>query len=225
VAVDATPAAGATRLGSSITTATQLLNVDPANIVGELENIELRSTDDWEPADKFFDKKIIASGKQGGLIVVLSLSTGGAGAEMENEPGDDEYYFIALTMNGLWHQPVLHAIGRSLGLGVEYDQAGSELLEPDTSEGQPIFELNLLYYASLPSGSPDNTFKWYPAMSALEQVASLTVHAHIGNSNDRDVRQAPFAQFINSVELYEGGGKFRTKVYRSAQYHFLVGPN
>lgn len=132
---------------------------------------------------------------------------------------NDKYYFIATTLDNRYEQVILRALMRVWGLGDEFELAGSDFLEPSKEIGSTINFVypNLFYTESANLMTPLNTdFKWNTFFTSFS-TSNIPVHPHPGSINDPDraIPETPLA--LKTIELWEGGGGFRTNVYRASR--------
>lgn len=151
------------------------------------------------------------------LVVLLPPNTNPNGGEYEHEaPSNSEYYFVATTQNGHWHQVVLRAIAAQLGLADEFERTGTEWIEPVERLDKVSSHLNVLYLPTLPLLNRDLP-GWRSMISPAFQNAALSVHPHNGGVETPDNTTSPHPTMPDTIELWEGSGGFHTKMYRSAQ--------
>lgn len=131
---------------------------------------------------------------------------------------DDKFYFVATTLNGWYEQVAIRGMARMVGLGDEFDLNGAANLVPDPEMGETInTQFPNLFYTTTPGSMAGNNggFKW---MGLFPQgaTAPITVHPHpsSGSTADRNLPAIPFS--YKTIEMWEGGGNYRTKVYRTA---------
>lgn len=131
---------------------------------------------------------------------------------------DEQYYYIATTIDGYYEQVILRSLCKILGLGDEFELEGTDYLEPDEEMGESINLVfpNLFYTTTPQNVNPLNEdFKWGNLFTAFDTV-SVPVHTHPGPINDPDRSLPPIPFSYKSIELWEGGCGFRKNVYRSA---------
>lgn len=137
--------------------------------------------------------------------------------ELENQT-ENQYYFVATTLENFYEQVILRALFKILGLGDEFDLSGTEYLEPNEEIGVTIDAMypNLLYSTDAANIKPtDENFKWNVLFTSFN-TSSVPVHPHPGAANtpDRTFPSIPFS--YKTIELWEGGGGYRKKIYRAA---------
>lgn len=188
---------------------------------GELVNAAVtaetvRDTGADVPLSEYCVTSSVPVGLKSTLIVVLLPSLPAPGAEVERIPGSDDVYFIATTQTGMWHQVVLRAVCKIIGLQDEFEVAGPAFLEPTTKEErfQPFYNVQYLSIPPLTNGSPA---KWRSLFGPAAQSSPASVHPRTGNVAvpDNTINATPTTP--DRVEYFEGAAGFRTKVYRSAK--------
>ena len=175
-------------------------------------------------------------GLTGALVVVLTpaLTTQGGAVSGELDftptipptPGQGTIPFIATSIDGQWHQVVLRKIGELLGLGPEDSLPGPNFAAPDlaTAVGLDTYP-NLAVFINRsgstrsigapPAEPPQAAFKWFALLPAAQRSSALRVVPHPGPPDQPDY-SLPAKKTVGRIALYEGGGGYRTKVYRSA---------
>lgn len=136
--------------------------------------------------------------------------------ELESK-NQDEYYFVATTLENFYEQVILRALFKILGLGDEFDLSGTDYLEPEQEVGAAIDAMypNLLYVPNTTNISPQNeSFKWNVLFTTFN-TTSMVTHPHPGaiSTPDRTFPTIPFS--YKTIELWEGGGGYRKKIYRA----------
>ena len=167
----------------------------------------------------FFDKGPLASsGKSSTLIVLLlpPISAEASTIATENTPGENDYPFVATTTNNFWYQIVLRSLASRLGLGDEYELSGDENLAP-TKRNLDAPNFNLQYLDSAPTSNKDPRFKWRQYFSIGEKILPAVVHPRAGDTSvpDNTIDTVPVS--YSSIQFWEGGGGYRTEIYRSAK--------
>jgi hypothetical protein len=153
------------------------------------------------------------------LVIILLPHSANLNAECEIYT-DENYHSVATTMDGYAEQIVLRGIAKSIGLGDEFDLAGIDYEAPTFEQACLLESMypNLTYYPDnvFPNPSIDDDFKWRQTFpSSFNQ--SLIPNLHIGNVAIPDRNLAIIETSFDQIELWEGGGGYRTKVFRSAQ--------
>lgn len=157
----------------------------------------------------------LTMGTTGAVVALLVPPIAGkpATAETESVPSAGDYHFVACTTNNLWHQVVLRTIGRVMGLGDEWELDGSDFLAPASRRDIPY--INLQYFAAPPTTNRDKMMKWRSYLSLVDRIQPPVVHAKVNlAAADNTIDAVPVAP--STIEYWEGGGGYRTKVYRSA---------
>jgi len=132
----------------------------------------------------------------------------------------DTYYTIITTADGFAEQIIARAVGKMFSLGDEFDLPGNEYLTPTQSQANTLLHYyNNLYYAPAinigPNPSSDELFIW---RSLFDQNYNYPVTIHKNLTPTVVNRNLPTASVsYKDIELFEGGGGYRTNVYRSAQ--------
>ncbi|MEM1325581.1 MAG: hypothetical protein AAGI23_06485 [Bacteroidota bacterium] len=221
--LDATPSTNRTAFDSSVNTTTSLISFDRSKINTFLEGESFRYEEDILPLTDQVRKGYPIMGATGLLVVCLlpPISGHSSGAEYESIPTENDYYFIATSADGLWHQVVIRGICTLLGLGDEFDLEGSEFLEPTTElEAQVAFYPNLQYF-QVPPVVLDGRSKWYKLFSMTQRGMPIEVVTKQGDLTipDRSLQTYPVS--YAKPAFHEGGGGFRTKIYRSAKDSLL----
>jgi len=196
----------------SALSAAGVLTVDSAKVVAVLDAENLQEGGIAQGLSGFLAKGHQTYGRTGALVVLLLPAATPAGAEMAYVPAVGEYHFIAVTQNGLWQQVVLRAMCDVLGLGDEFELAGTDFLEPTTAEEIALLPFNLEYFDTLPTTNGVSP-GWNRLFGPGRAAAPAIVHASSGSPAPLDTN--PMTP--ETVEFWEGGGGFRTKIYRTAK--------
>jgi hypothetical protein len=151
-----------------------------------------------------------------GLVVVLvpaSASDGSAvSGEIDANPDVSEDFnpynisYVVTTVDPGWGQVVIRAIARGFGLGDEFSLGDAVHATPSAAE---LIRLDLfpnLVVDPRPSGNPPRGFKWFQDLNEAARQQPLTV-VPFGGVSPRPTEQ---------IQLFTGGGGYRSKVYRSA---------
>jgi len=216
-AIDTSASTDRTAFESSFTSSSGLLSVNQIKVNDYInaQNLHVQNTD--IPLSNFCTKGDLTYGSTGSLIVLILPSISGhpQGGEFENTPGENDYYFIAVSKDGLWHQAILRSIARCLGLGDEFELDGASNLAPDNQTRKELAYFNTQYFDPAPSHPITAKFKWYFLFSANQRSLPPIVHAKADpNTIDTTLDDPPATPV--GIEFWEGGGRFRTKVWRSA---------
>jgi len=211
------PVAGRTAFESAVdpTTFALSLNVDRVNTV--LSSEKLRFQGEELPLTRFLAVGRTNFGATGTLIVFLIPSTAPIplGAEVEHISADPDFHFVSTTLDGEWHQVVLRALGSLFGLGDEFEQAGDDFQSPRSAIQQQSWYFNL-EFAENPPLTNDGFPKWRSLFrpAALSQPA--IVHSKVGGATMPDLTLEHTAHTAEEAQFWEGGGGYRSKVYRTA---------
>jgi hypothetical protein len=221
---NAGPASGAsvpgrTRFDAAIAPATGVMSLDAAKVVAALDAEQFDDGGGLQAISSYLKKGGLPNVGAGFLVVVLlpNVATPAAGGEYEHDPADDEYHFVATTMNGEWVQVIARGIGMSLGLCDEYEAAGADFLEPVQSVNKAMPYPNLTYFPTNPTLNKD-AVRWRGLFSRAQLNSPAVIHgkaAGAAGTPDNTINAYPVTP--GTVEFWEGGGRFRTKVFRSAK--------
>ncbi len=154
----------------------------------------------------------------GTVVVVLLPSAGISTAENEFQTLNLAFK-VATTIDGRFEQVIIRAVCKLVGLWDEFELAGTSYAAPTAEVGQFIGAncSNLFYSDTTPAINPttQTDFKWRVLFTdAYNQ--NLPVNPHPGSAATPD-RALPAIPVQNdTVALWEGGGGFRSKVYRAA---------
>lgn len=216
---------GNTLLGSTYDAASRTLTVDPLRVTALLQRLTIEGL----PATNYFPLGREFYGQTGSAVIVLTPSAvnGTAVSADMQYPASPLLYnrvvpqgqvaFTATTTDGdYWHQVVVRALGRLLGLWDEFELPGTDYQVP-TEEQATMFSLapNLVYSLQPPAPPLNAEFKWYTVMSEGER-ANPTVIAHPLPAANPNYDLPDSAISSSKIQLVEGGGGFRSQVYRSA---------
>lgn len=151
------------------------------------------------------------------LLVVLMPPQGEGGFENEfANNGDDTFYFISTSCDGNWEQMVIRSMCKLMGLGDEFEQSDPDSDQPDESIGKMLnsFHPNLIYLDTPFSSIPSANTKW--RMLANKIGFDFPIRRAQSHPTKADL-SIPAHNFLPSnIELWEGGGGYRTQIYRSA---------
>jgi hypothetical protein len=158
--------------------------------------------------------------KNGSLVVILlpPLSGHPDGAEADNTPADTDYYFVSTTTDKLWHQVVIRGLCQNLGLGDEFELDGPAQLAPvvDPTIDDILLPFNLFYSQTTP-GTAQDCLQWLPLFSSTQRSGPVTTHPKSGAPANPDYTLEDPPLYHPVIEYWEGGGGYRTQVFRSAQ--------
>lgn len=151
------------------------------------------------------------------LGAVVMLLPDGPEVEADiTDPTSGALLCTAVSADGDWTRVVLRVLGRALGLGDEFelsDEEGSHLA-PTPEEADRLEAHPNLSAATAPSGTVTGDFKWYWLLTDSER-AGLSIVTHADPSLPD--REAYTYDVPDDVMLVEGGGGYRTGVFRSAK--------
>jgi len=156
-----------------------------------------------------------------GIIVVLtpSVSTNAIGGSFEYlSQSDDDPSSVATTTDGYWEQVVIRAICRYIGLGDEFELDGADFLEPELGNGFIIDELrpNLIYDPTTLESMDLADTKWQALIPSVLKNGEQEIHRHENYPHYADETFNPYSYSMSGNVLWEGGGGFRSKIYRYA---------
>lgn len=142
------------------------------------------------------------------VVLVLLPSSSNISAEAESLD-ENHYYHIVSTNDGYIEQLIIRSIAKIIGLGDEFEDTAT--LDFDVANAIHSIFPNL-YYLDDPLNAPstsDNNFKWRhffkaSASSGISIVPNISLNVLQTNSVS-----------YKGIELIEGGGGFRYKIYRS----------
>lgn len=219
--IDETAAGNRTAFESFYDSVNKTLAINQAKIKSFIEAEQIESSFGRENLSHYCRKGIpnLSSVGNGTLIVVLLPALKGqpAGAEFEYEPGNDDYYFIAVSKDGLWYQVVIRALCKTLGLGDEYELEGDDKLAPAVSDQNLIFHFNLEYFPDTAPSLPSHSLNWMDLFSPKEKQQPVPAHLKSGSTANADNSIDAIPVLHTKIEYWEGAGGFRTKVFRSAK--------
>lgn len=151
------------------------------------------------------------------LLIVLLPPQGEGGFENEFEgSGKDDFYFIATSCDGHWEQVIIRSMCKLIGLGDEFEQNGPDFehLSKSTGEMLDYVHPNLLYSDTPNSSIPAADTKWGHLDNKIG--FDFLIRRAPGHPQQADL-SFPAHNFLpNNIELWEGGGGYRTQIYRSA---------
>jgi len=164
-----------------------------------------------EEYNKLFNAQIISKLNPNTLVAVLVPNNEYEEnlIELEGFLEDDRFYFVLTSVNQFWEQIIIRAFCKLLGLANEYTFDTSEYFEPKDINSILMIDLeipNLLYYDNLSVAQVDLK-KWNHLISSDSSIKN----DGIKTSDSR------FQYSSEKIELWEGGGGYETKVYRSSQ--------
>jgi hypothetical protein len=179
------------------------------NILTELKLLTAGSSDDSSSQDS-----------NQGIIVILSpgTSANGTGGSFEyRSQSKVTPSFVATTTDGYWEQVVIRAMCRYLGLGDEFELDGADFREPEISDGFYIDEAmpNLIYDPTTLESMDFADTKWQVLIPSVLKNQEQEIHRHTNHPLLADETFSLHSSISGNV-LWEGGGGFRTKIYRYA---------
>lgn len=212
---------------STYNSSTQELTIDSARVANVIDNVSIAGEDGEYGISGFNIWKRIQEryGPTGAAVVVLlpsSVDGISVSGEMEY-PGrfppivTPNVNFAATTIDDRWYQIVIRVIARVLNLGDEFELSGANYREPDTYEVLRLNKYpNIVYLEEPFPGPPPHSFKWYEMLTEKQRSKELTVVPH--QSPDIPDYTIYKSHIINSdIQLIEGGGGYRKKIYRSSK--------
>lgn len=216
-AIDMAASTNRTAFESTFTSSTGLLSVNSSKVNDFIAAESLRLEDTLIPLSDFCVKGDLTYGTTGSLIVLLlpPIPSYPQGGEFEHTPSEDDYHFVAVSKNGLWHQLILRSIASCLGLGDEFELAGDAYLAPGPEIPKGFIAFNLEYLDSAPSDPITGELKWYSLFSATQRTSPVVLHPKTDPTMP-DILLDDTSATPVGVEFWEGGGGFRTKMWRSA---------
>ena len=210
---------GRTAFQSAYDETSKTLMLDQSSVNSFLNTVQLTQFGTARPFSSFMDSGDQSYGPTATLVMFLipPLSGHPEGSEMKSVPSADaDYYFCATTTDQLWHQVVFRAMCDSLGLGDEFELDGPDYLAPVPDQNNSFtMEFNLKYSDVVPTTAkfmPD----WAPIFNATQRLLPIPVHSKSGTPATPDNSIEQPALFHPDIEYWEGGGGYRTKVYRTA---------
>lgn len=219
-AINTSNASNRTAFESIVNPLTGVLSCNNSKVNSHFLQENFRYGDETYPFSEYLEPGNYPLGVTGTLIVLLLppiATIYPTGADSEYLPSEDEYYFISTTADGHWYQVIIRGICKLLGLADEYELEGTDYLEPDNeTRKQLMFYPNLQYFDTPPTQLTSD-LKWYRLFSTIQRNSPPTI-----NSKSGDASQPDHSLLMNGVSFdkpgfYEGGGGYRTKVYRSSK--------
>ena len=216
-AVDTAASAERTVFESTFTSTTGLIGINQTKVNAFID-MQAIPTDSGEGRlSTFVGKGDHLHGLTGSLVVILLPSIEGHphGGELENIPSGNDYRFVSVSKDGLWHQTILRTIASCFGLGDEYELADAEHLEPDEKAKRFVGRFNLQYFENGPPNPISAQTQWFQLLTSKQRVLPPSIHQRM-NPDEIDVSLDLLPASPVGIEFYEGGGGFRKKVWRSA---------
>ncbi len=167
--------------------------------------------------NEFYAKGNISLSKFATIIAILLPPIAGETKTIETESvlSKDDYHFIGTTTNNHWYQVIFRTIGSKMGLGDESENPGTEFQAP-TQGKDDANSFNLQYLDALPETNRDKRLKWSKFFSAAQRILPPSVHPKTGDTSIPDNSINALGTTQSKIEFWEGGGGFRTGIYRSA---------
>lgn len=215
--VNAIPSINRTAFESQVNTVTGLIAINQQKLNAHVDSETFHYADSILNLSDNVERDGPSYGRNGTLFVVLlpPLQGHSAGAEFENTPGNNDYYFVSTTQDGEWHQVVTRALSKLLGLGDEFESDGDIFLEPDDEKIRDLLAFPNIQYFETPPVAVTPESQWYDLFSITQRGLPIAIHNKVGlpASGDYTIN----TQLINYTrpEFWEGAGGYRTKVYRS----------
>jgi hypothetical protein len=209
-----------TAFESTYMSATGALTFNQTKVNAFLDSLQFTDSFGTESFNAVVAKGEPVSAPAVSLVIILlpPLSGHPDGAEAENNPTDNDYYFVATTTDKLWHQVVIRGICQNIGLGDEFELDGATQLAPvvDPSVGSMLLPFNLFYSTTTP-GTAQDCLQWLPLFSSTQRSGPITTHPKSGTPANPDYTLEDPPLFHPVIEYWEGGGGYWTQIYRSAQ--------
>lgn len=217
--VNGTAAANRTAFESTIDTNTGLMTFNPTKVNDHITGTTFIDNEATHQLTNVIGKGSANMGLTGTLVVLLLPPTSSypEGGDFESPPHEDNYNFIATTADGYWHQVVIRGMCKLLGLGDEYELPGDDKFAPDDDEQNALLGFPNLQYFESPPGSVNSNSKWFKLFSLAKQGTAADVVPKSGDTSLPDTSIDNRLVSYHEPKFYEGGGGFRTKVYRSCQ--------
>ncbi|MBA5793510.1 hypothetical protein H1R17_09590 [Flavobacterium sp. xlx-214] len=156
--------------------------------------------------------------EQNKLVFILLPEANRTDIELEVDD-IDTYYSILTSVDNHSEQIIQKATGRILGLADEFDLPGADYLKPVDIQGDFILSRfpNLFYAPNItigPNPTINDDFPWRWGFDK-NYNSSIPIFKNTAPANvNRDLPL--YNVSYTDIELWEGGGGFRTDVYRSA---------
>lgn len=218
-AINTTAAADRTAFGSTLNTTTGAMAFNQAAINTQIDNANMNYGGSSYRVSDILSKGGMNIGHTGTLVVLLLPPMAGhaEGADFESTPLETDYYFIATSADGLWHQAIIRGICKLLGAGDEYELAGVGFLQPDVNAQKAIrLYPNVQYFNPVPT-TLTSASKWYRLFSVVKRGLPVEVHRKAGDTSmPDDTLSAELVSYDKPI-FHEGGGGYRTTVYRSCK--------
>jgi len=209
-----------TAFESTYMSATGALTFNQTKVNAFLDSLQFDDIFGQEDFNDVVGKGMPLPARNVSLVVILlpPLSGHPDGAETENTPTDDDYYFVATTTDKLWHQVVIRGLCQNIGLGDEFELDGATWAAPvvDPADGTMLLPFNLFYSPTTP-GTAQDCLQWLPYFSSTQRSGPVTAHPKSGIPANPDYTLEDPPLYHPVIEYWEGGGGYRSQVFRSAQ--------
>jgi hypothetical protein len=219
-AINTNNASNRTAFESIVNTNNGALSFNNLKITQHLQQESFRYGEDNYSFSEYLQPGMNQMGVNGTLIVLLlpTISTiYPDGAEFENLSLEDEYYFISTTADGHWHQVIIRSMCKLFGLADEFELAGADYLEPTIESRKKLIFYPNLQYIDTPPTQLTSAMKWYRLFSAVQRISTPTINSKSGDTSQPDHSLLMDDVSFDKPGFYEGGGGYRTKVYRSSK--------
>ncbi|MDR3679524.1 MAG: M64 family metallopeptidase [Flavipsychrobacter sp.] len=216
------PTSGRTLFDSYYDSTNHKLIFDTTLVDTFLDNCFVTEDSTNYPVNSRLFKGTITASMYSTLVFVLLPASSTTSAEVE-VIDTNHYYFIASSYDGYCEQILARTFGRLIGLGDEFELAGTNYAEPPLTPTPlgPVLNVTYpnLYYlynsTTPPNPTTDTNFKWRNYFVNTYNT-TLTMHPHTtGSLPDTSIPTVNVN--YDSIQLWEGGGSYRGKVYRSAK--------
>ncbi|NUN99206.1 MAG: hypothetical protein HUU01_01185 [Saprospiraceae bacterium] len=202
-------------IGLTLNQPTERIEINANSLSSKLESIKINNISSEHNLIQVLKRNSLYSNRC--LLVVLLPPQGDGGYENEfQKTSDDDFYFVATTCDGHWEQVIIRAMCKLMGLGDEYENTGQEYEKPERYIGKLFnhFHPNLLYSDTPNSSIPAADTKWGHLSNKIGfDFPIRRAPSHPGQAD----LSIPTHNFLpNNIELWEGGGGYRTHIYRSA---------
>lgn len=152
----------------------------------------------------------------GTLIAILMPPIGAEPEGVSYEPvvAPEDFHFVATTTDHRWEQVVIRGVCAALGLGDEFDLPQPEFAVPPNG-ALDAGSINLQFFDEPPASNREAGLKWSNFLTAAEKHASAIVHPRTEDSATFTLPTVPATP--STIEFWEGAGRYRSKIYRSAE--------
>jgi hypothetical protein len=203
---------GNTVLGSTYEPGTRTLAFDTSRVQAFLRDTEVRrhgvrSTLREYAREEWSQQGVVAvllPPVAGGQPLTADADTSIGPPGLPSNPSDR--WFVGTTIDLGWERVVLEAIARCFGLGDEWSRSEDEFALADARSRHEASRRPNLFAATPPIGPPDPWFPWYSLLDAAARSKPLPV--------------VPYGSLPSApgepVQLFEGAGRYRAGIYRSA---------